>query len=118
VWATLPDYFDTTDLLARALRDNVAFVPGAAAYADGRGSGSMRLNFSGSTEEEIREGIARIGEVVSEQVELFESLTHKVPPASSQRSGDPGEAGIRPGAAGSNEGRTSGDVVPFRRQAE
>ena len=28
VWATLPDYFDTTDLLARALRENVAFVPG------------------------------------------------------------------------------------------
>ena len=27
VWATLPDFIDTTDLLARALRDNVAFVP-------------------------------------------------------------------------------------------
>ena len=31
VWATLPDFIDTTDLLARALRENVAFVPGAAA---------------------------------------------------------------------------------------
>ena len=29
IWATLPDFIDTTDLLARALRDNVAFVPGA-----------------------------------------------------------------------------------------
>ena len=28
IWATLPDYIDTTDLLARALRENVAFVPG------------------------------------------------------------------------------------------
>ena len=28
IWATLPDFIDTTDLLARALRDNVAFVPG------------------------------------------------------------------------------------------
>src|SRR3954449_8702027 len=37
IWATLPDYIDTTDLLARALRDNVAFVPGRAAYLDGRG---------------------------------------------------------------------------------
>src|SRR3954469_4273133 len=27
LWATLPDFIDTTDLLARALRDNVAFVP-------------------------------------------------------------------------------------------
>ena len=36
LWATLPDYIDTTDLLARALRENVAFVPGVAAFADGR----------------------------------------------------------------------------------
>src|SRR5829696_5782347 len=33
-WATLPSYIDTTDLLAKALRENVAFVPGAAAYVD------------------------------------------------------------------------------------
>ena len=47
IWATLPDYIDTTDLLARALSENVAFVPGRAAYLDGRGGSSMRLNFSG-----------------------------------------------------------------------
>jgi 2-aminoadipate transaminase len=95
-WATLPGYIDTTDLLARALRDNVAFVPGAAAFADGSsGSNSMRLNFSGSAEDEIREGIRRIGRVVSEQVELFESITgehRELPPIQGQ----------------------AGDVVPFR----
>jgi 2-aminoadipate transaminase len=83
VWATLPDYIDTSDLLAKALRENVAFVPGAAAYMDGRqGTSSMRLNFSGSSEEEIREGIRRIGAVVSEQVELYETITaeHRLPP--------------------------------------
>ena len=37
IWATLPDYIDTGDLLAKALRDDVAFVPGQAAYVDGRG---------------------------------------------------------------------------------
>src|SRR6202012_6118037 len=45
IWATLPDYIDTTDLLALALRQNVAFVPGRSAYLDGRGGSSMRLNF-------------------------------------------------------------------------
>ena len=60
-WATLPDYIDTTDLLAKALRENVAFVPGAAAFVDGRGGSSMRLNFSASGADEIREGIKRIG---------------------------------------------------------
>jgi len=97
VWATLPDYIDTSDLLAKALRENVAFVPGAAAYVDGRrGINSMRLNFSSSTEDEIREGVRRIGAVVSEQVELYETITaeHRPP--------EP------PGPA------SSGEVVPLR----
>ena len=75
IWVTLPDFIDTTDLLARALRDNVAFVPGEAAFLDGRGRNAMRLNFSGSDEDAIREGIRRIGEVVTEQVELYGTLT-------------------------------------------
>jgi 2-aminoadipate transaminase len=75
IWATMPDYIDTTDLLARALEANVAFVPGRAAYVDGRGGSSMRLNFSGVGVEEIREGIRRIGEVVHEQVALYGTLT-------------------------------------------
>jgi 2-aminoadipate transaminase len=75
IWATLPDFIDTTDLLARALRDNVAFVPGEAAYLDGRGRNAMRLNFSASDEESIREGIRRIGKVVREQVALYGTLT-------------------------------------------
>jgi 2-aminoadipate transaminase len=98
VWATLPDYIDTSDLLAKALRLNVAFVPGAAAYVDGRqGTNSMRLNFSGSTEDEIREGIRRIGAVVSEQLELYETITaeHRLP--------EPAE-------------KPAGDVVPLRRR--
>jgi 2-aminoadipate transaminase len=75
IWATLPDYIDTSDLLAKALRADVAFVPGAGAYVDGRGGSSMRLNFSGVGEEEIREGVRRIGKVIAEQVELYETLT-------------------------------------------
>ena len=53
----------------------MAFVPGRAAYVDGRGGSSMRLNFSGVDEDEIREGIRRIGEVVREQVALYGTLT-------------------------------------------
>ncbi len=75
IWATMPDYIDTTDLLARALREHVAFVPGRAAFVDGRGGSSMRLNFSGVGEDQIREGIRRIGEVVREQVAMYGTLT-------------------------------------------
>jgi 2-aminoadipate transaminase len=75
LWATLPDYIDTSDLLARALQENVAFVPGRAAFLDGRGASSMRLNFSGVSDDDIREGVRRIGEVVREQVSLYGTLT-------------------------------------------
>ncbi len=89
LWATLPDYLDTTDLLARALQENVAFVPGRAAFLDGRGGSSMRLNFSGIGEEDIREGIRRIGEVVREQVELYSTLTGRPAPPPRRREESP-----------------------------
>jgi 2-aminoadipate transaminase len=75
IWATMPDYIDTTDLLARALSEQVAFVPGRAAFVGGRGGSSMRLNFSGVGEDDIREGVRRIGEVVREQVAMYGTLT-------------------------------------------
>ena len=89
IWATLPDYIDTTDLLARALEEHVAFVPGRAAFVDGRGGSSMRLNFSGVSEDDIREGIRRIGEVVREQVELYGALVGAAPGSKPRRKPEP-----------------------------
>jgi 2-aminoadipate transaminase len=96
VWATMPPYLDTTDLLARTLEEHVAFVPGRAAYVDGRGGSSMRLNFSGVGEDDIREGIRRIGEVVREQVAMYGTLTGARPQAPLARS----EEDLRPPAGG------------------
>jgi 2-aminoadipate transaminase len=76
VWATLPDFIDTEDLLAKAIQqENVAFVPGSAAYVDGRGGSSMRLNFSAVSEEEIVEGISRIGKVIDAQISLYGTIS-------------------------------------------
>jgi 2-aminoadipate transaminase len=102
IWATLPDFIDTTDLLARALRENVAFVPGSGAYLDGRGRSSMRLNFSASGGDDIREGIRRIGEVIKEQVELYGTLTGE------RKAPKPAEAAPQEEQA---------KVVPIRRRA-
>jgi 2-aminoadipate transaminase len=103
IWAKLPDYIDTTDLLARALREHVAFVPGRAAYLDGRGGSEMRLNFSGVGEDDIREGVRRIGKVISEQVALYGTLT-----------------GAKPAPRRGSESPASSDeparVVPLRRR--
>ena len=73
IWATL-DGVDTTDLMGRS--KGVAFVPGRSAYMDGRsGSGSMRLNFAGVPDEDIREGIRRIAAIVSPDTRLMGALT-------------------------------------------
>jgi 2-aminoadipate transaminase len=78
IWATLPDFIDTGDLLAKALREErVAFVPGSAAYVDGRGGSSMRLNFSGANVDGIVEGVRRIGKVVNEQLALFSTFVRE-----------------------------------------
>jgi 2-aminoadipate transaminase len=95
LWATLPDYIDTTDLLARAIQERVAFVPGRAAFVDGRGGSSMRLNFSGVDEDSIREGIRRLGEVIREQVALYGTLTGQ-PPAAERGTAGAGPAGPAP----------------------
>jgi 2-aminoadipate transaminase len=102
LWATLPDYIDTTDLLARAIEERVAFVPGRAAFVDGRGGSSMRLNFSGVGEDEIREGIRRLGEVIREQVAFYGTLTGQTPAVDRCTSGpgpaDPGPVRTDPAA--------------------
>jgi 2-aminoadipate transaminase len=103
IWATLPDYIDTSDLLAKALRRDVAFVPGQAAYVDeGRGRSSMRLNFSGVGEEEIREGVRRIGKAIAEQVELYGALT--------------GEQPVPAPRADAEDEEEQADVLPFRKE--
>jgi 2-aminoadipate transaminase len=76
IWATLPDFIDTEDLLAKAIQEeNVAFVPGSAAYVDGRGGSSMRLNFSAVSDDEIVEGIRRIGKVIDGQISLYGTIS-------------------------------------------
>jgi 2-aminoadipate transaminase len=135
IWATLPDYIDTTDLLARALEtQNVAFVPGRAAYLDGRGGSAMRLNFSGVDEERIREGVRGIGNVVAEQVGMYGTLTGAQPvaspaaespsaPAPSSREPTPGgpprPLDVDPSAVGGASATAAGplaDVVPLPRR--
>jgi len=68
LWATLPECIDTTQLLATALEQNVAFVPGTSFFANGGGQNTMRLNFSMMPPERINEGIARLGKVIKKEL--------------------------------------------------
>lgn len=74
IWVELPDYLDSTEMLAEAISEKVAYVPGKAFFADGSGANFMRLCFSYPAEEEIREGIRRLAEVINNQMALYQSL--------------------------------------------
>ena len=75
IWATLPEYLDTADLLALAIEEQrVAFVPGSGAWMDGSGANHLRLSFSGASEDRIEEGIKRIAKVIREQMDLYKAL--------------------------------------------
>ncbi|HEV7372846.1 PLP-dependent aminotransferase family protein [Arenibaculum sp.] len=67
VWVELPDGLDGTALLERSIREaRVAFVPGAAFFPDRSGKNTIRLSFSVNRPERIREGIRRLGALVSD----------------------------------------------------
>ncbi len=66
VWVTLPEGMDGADLLRRALdEEQVAFVPGAAFFADGSGRNTLRLSYSRQPEPAIAEGMSRLGRLVA-----------------------------------------------------
>ena len=72
LWVTMPEGTDSQALLRAALAENVAFVPGDSFYPpNGNGSDGgrhMRLNFSHSQPEQIREGIRRLSVAVKMQL--------------------------------------------------
>jgi 2-aminoadipate transaminase len=65
LWATLPEGLDSTALLADALKEKVAFVPGKAFHPTRGGERTLRLNFSYCTPEVIEEGIRSLGGVIA-----------------------------------------------------
>ncbi len=66
LWGMMPENVDATEVLKVAIERKVAFVPGFAFHPDGSGKNTMRLNFSFSSPEVIREGIARLGVTLKE----------------------------------------------------
>lgn len=62
LWCTLPKGSDMLAFCKAAVEQQVAVVPGTAFLTDDNGtSESVRLNFSTPTDEQIVEGISRLG---------------------------------------------------------
>ncbi len=68
LWVRLPENVSTMEMFDDALRKKVAYVHGKAFHVDGSGTNTMRLNFSNPSDEEIKKGIKRLGEVIEERI--------------------------------------------------
>jgi len=67
LWLELPDHLDAGTLLQQALRQDIAFVPGAAFHPDGSGRNTMRLSFSLSDEAQTEVGIFKLCTLIGQQ---------------------------------------------------
>ena len=66
LWGVLPEGIDAAEVLKVAVERKVAFVPGAAFHPNGGGLNTMRINFSYSSPDNIREGVTRLGTTLKE----------------------------------------------------
>ena len=73
LWATSPG-IDADELLLDAVRERVAFVPGAPFFARTPDRSSLRLNFSNRSSELIAEGIARLGKAAAKRIAAAEPV--------------------------------------------
>jgi DNA-binding transcriptional MocR family regulator len=70
-WVTLPEGFDASAMLPRAVAALVAYVPGTGFYADGQGRQSLRLSYCYPEPDRIREGVRRLGTVLAAESEML-----------------------------------------------
>jgi 2-aminoadipate transaminase len=68
LWVKLPEGVDCLELIEAAVEQRVAFVPGTAFYADGRGRDALRLTFATCPTDMIDEGVKRLGKAIAKRV--------------------------------------------------
>jgi 2-aminoadipate transaminase len=68
LWLKLPAHINAVDLLPKAVDRNVAFVPGAAFYADKAAHNTLRLSFVTASVDQINIGVAALAAVLKEHL--------------------------------------------------
>ena len=69
VWLRLPDPLDAGDLLPRARKEGVAYVPGRYFAVSRMDRSALRLSFAGLEPEEIRRGLEILGRIAGGEME-------------------------------------------------
>lgn len=68
LWITLPAGMSGKELLPMAVEHKVAYVYGSPFFPNGGGENTLRLNFSNANDEQIVEGIKRLGRLIADNM--------------------------------------------------
>mgnify|MGYP001072022942 CR=1 FL=1 len=79
LWVKLPEPLDAGDLLARAHRENVSYLPGKFFSVSRHEPGTLRLSFAGLTPEKIRQGVAVLGQIFASELERARAARDEAP---------------------------------------
>ncbi len=69
VWVRLPEPLDAGELLSRAQKEGVAYLPARYFAVARQEPGALRLSFAGLPPEQIRAGLAVLGRIVGAELE-------------------------------------------------
>lgn len=65
LWVKMPGNISSSGLLAEAIKNGVAYVPGKFFYSEKEDDSTLRLNFCNATPENIEIGIKRLADVIA-----------------------------------------------------
>ncbi len=74
VWVTLPEGMSAREVLLKAVNRKVAFVDGAGFFVNNNGKNTARFAFSEASEEKIARGMKILGELMDQEIAVFNKL--------------------------------------------
>jgi 2-aminoadipate transaminase len=79
LWVRLPEPLDAGELLGRAQREGVTYMPGKYFAVNRPEAGSLRLSFAGLDPTEIEKGVRILGEIFSSELERLRGAWNREP---------------------------------------
>ncbi len=74
IWLKLPEFLNSKEILADAIRNKVAYVPGSGFYASNNGYNEARLAFCSESPKDIEKGIKILANIIKDKIKLYKSF--------------------------------------------
>ncbi len=68
LWLKLKENMDTKKMLKRAIENRIAYITGSAFYQNNPEINTIRLNFTYSSDNDIKEGVKRLAKTINEEI--------------------------------------------------